>query len=124
MSNTFSLDNLADAVKGTENYVTIVYGLDFNIQTPSSTFTTEVATGTALGTVASVLEATGAVAEFQRIDAAMRAKGHSISEGYSISITSADGDERLVPTDLQDALATEVYDGDLISVIGKVSGRN
>lgn len=122
----FDLDTLADSVTGTPGNVTIVYGTSYNIRTPSGdlTLTGNVATGAAVGTVREVFEKTGAVAEFKRIEAALREKGHPQTEGYSISITNADGSETLRPTDLDAALDTEVHDGDLIAVIGKVGGRS
>lgn len=129
MSGMFNIDQLASAVAGTLGQVRIAYGAYMNLELPLTTLVGELRAEvgstqtTRVGTVREVFERTGAVEKMRRIDEQLRAKGHPVNEGYTISIVDADGSTVLQSTDLPTALDHEVYDGYLISVLGKVSGR-
>lgn len=127
MSGMFNLDELAASVAGTRGKVRLAYGAYMNLELPLTTLvgslSTEVGSTQRVGTVREVFERTDAITKMRRIDEQLRAKGHPVNEGYTISIVDADGATVLQSTDLETALDAEVRDGYLVSVLGKVSGR-
>lgn len=126
----FSLSDLATAVRGSPGTVRVVYEGHLNIPIPSGTLNLEgtadvksVSTGPTVRTVRDVFAAAGVLDAIKNIDDALRAKGHSAPEGYTLAITGVGGETRVPPTELSNALSSAVQDGDVIVVQGKISGR-